>query len=134
MSQIFKICINKVLETSGKLQIRHYSRWSHRKPTQTIFSENSQERSHKIKNVQKHKNECLINLNELDAVSEHVMHLKKGAKKGTVPKKIVTDMLETIIDLDGNIVYTKMKDNDPRVGYAQNSLLSLFAYSNLVLC
>ncbi|KAF2883860.1 hypothetical protein ILUMI_22329 [Ignelater luminosus] len=65
----------------------------------------------------------IINLEELDKKSDAV-HYKiepKVSKKKKVSYNInkettkTTDMLETVVDANGNFVYTKLKDNDPSI-------------------
>ncbi|XP_018563621.1 rRNA methyltransferase 3, mitochondrial [Anoplophora glabripennis] len=120
-------------------QIRYLPRWSHRRPVRAIPAEEYDEakdiqiRKPLIKTAEKEQN-TKINWNqsrinslksENETISEKPPHKTKTGKK-TKPLSIskvtksksnkeAIDMLETIIDQDGNFVYTKMKNNDSRI-------------------
>lgn len=69
------------------------------------------------------KPNSIINLEELDKKSDtiHYKIERKVYKKKKVSYNMnnkatqTTDMLETVIDANGNFIYTKLKDNDPSV-------------------
>lgn len=122
MSHILKTCVIKLIRNSTKQQIRHYPRWSHRIPARVILPEEQLPNHAAPEDNYKKFNSAeprikdgnnIIDIDEVDALSENVENPKKKQFK----KKITTDMLETVIDWNGNIIYTKMKDNDPRIGF-----------------
>lgn len=132
---MFKYTIQKLISVNV-VQLRFYPRWTHRKPlkvlspeeyktqeldytkeTKTVNQDNkikwkhSTESKHDVGNNSDLK---IIDLDELDFKSNVNKHKPKIKKP--LAKKTVTDMLETIIDANGEIIYTKMQNNDPRVG------------------
>lgn len=141
----FKYCFQKRLLNSflNLQQVRFYPRWSHRRPVR-VYTPEEYEAIQKG-NIKREKNEdtftpkiennnCEIieritAKNEETAKTDNVSEQNFGFEKITAPKRVnlrkpahkkeipKVDMLETIIDVDGNLVYTKMKDKDIRITY-----------------
>ncbi|KAK9889683.1 hypothetical protein WA026_007062 [Henosepilachna vigintioctopunctata] len=68
---------------------------------------------------QNKNNKVTDNNNNKHEVDTKILTLRKPKKK-----KNTTDMLETSIDVDGNLIYTKMHDNDARVAKILSNLKS----------
>lgn len=108
-------------------QIRHLPRWQHRRPIRVYENEEQAEKGIPLKEnilpepepeVLKTKEPSQFKIkwnrpNNVEKLKPDVP-LTINSKK---PKKTPTvDMLQTVIDKDGNFIYTKMANNDPRVG------------------
>lgn len=114
-------------------QVRFYSRWSHRTPLKVYTPEEYEEIEKKSHGK---KNESLVGeqLGGLKTSWQRTNDKKESQtklvdyqiKSRKDPKPLIAtkqksevksvDMLETVVDSEGNFVYTKMKDNDSRVG------------------
>lgn len=129
MSFICKKLVINLIQINVKQQVRYYARWTHRRPVKVIPAEKYQNlEDDNYSNISKfprttvkdgHK---IINMEDVDLISnipEDIVKEKvKPTKKHVNVKKVkVTDMLQTIIDADGNVVYTKMQNKDFRIGY-----------------
>lgn len=112
-----KILNNNFKKVSNFQQVRHIPRWSSRTPKRVFLPENVEEVfdpncSHERSNVLKDKEIPMsFNTNFKKLENDVKFPTLRNMKK----KEETTDMLETIIDSEGNLVYSKMKDNDPRV-------------------
>lgn len=128
-----------------RITVRTYARWSHRRPlkilssdqrdgsvsvslknekikTETLPEENMVKRQfkHKLlkyatmdyKSQYNDSNQNLIDLDKIDAQRNEALPKKNIT---VASKKKSVDMLETVIDENGNFIYTKMKDNDSRI-------------------
>ncbi|KAG5894925.1 hypothetical protein JTB14_008884 [Gonioctena quinquepunctata] len=104
-------------------------RWTHRSPIRVIPSEDYDEIEDTIKTNKQAFDE--MKQTHMQAVSpksrygENLVKNNRDVKPLTISKrnlinkqvkKTTVDMLETIIDSDGNFIYTKLKDNDSRIG------------------
>ncbi|VEN34557.1 unnamed protein product [Callosobruchus maculatus] len=135
------LCLRLVFSKTNKptnfQQIRCLPRWNHRRPVKVIASEKyDEERDTEVK--QKHhkedhkptvKNPTKIKWRQpilgpriLDDNKSIEYKIKADIKPLTIKKQKTDskkaapfDMLETVIDADGNFVYTKMQNNDPRI-------------------
>lgn len=108
---------------------REYARWASRRPKRVLPSEEAEEepeREHESEEAEtfgkinwKHP-EVTSTLRKLDDASDTVVQYKIIPKKQRAAKQKLkldtTDMLQTIIDSEGNFVYTKLRDHDPTVG------------------
>ncbi|RZB40471.1 RNA methyltransferase-like protein 1 [Asbolus verrucosus] len=137
--------INNFIKTALKSklisqQVRFYPRWSHRRPLKVYTAEEYDEMEKKQQSGEKPKNEKQPNFSIFEKYGNSKINWDraKDSKEGTSgavkykikPKKMAkpliathqsskiatTDMLETVIDGEGNFVYTKMGNNDRRVG------------------
>lgn len=144
MSKLFPFIRTRSL--IGSLQIRNFPRWEHRRPVRVFQNEEEAERGHQspVAKLLKDERDDLEreNLERDDALSPKYqinwkrpdlkmkephskINYKGNASPLTISSKIekprkqqpAVDMLQTVIDSDGNFVYTKMANNDPRVGY-----------------
>nr|CAI5847063.1 unnamed protein product [Callosobruchus analis] len=120
-------------------QIRCLPRWNHRRPVKVIASEEyDEERDTKIKQTHHEDDEQIVKnpkkinwkmpkvgtriLDEIKQTNKSIeFKIKADIKPLTVTKQKTSkkaasfDMLETTIDADGNFIYTKMQNNDPRI-------------------
>jgi hypothetical protein len=116
-------------------QVRFYPRWSHRRPVK-VHTPEEYEKVEK-KSQSKGGAETVFDKygglkttwnkpkEEEEGTDKPIKYKIKSKKVGkslvaTYQKSEVKsnpDMLETVIDGEGNFVYSKMKDNDQRVGY-----------------
>lgn len=100
-----------------KIGIRSYARWTHRRPTRVLINEECDKNNG---NAIEQIDESSIDLNQTQLESQKNVdtnkHWPQHVVKQTQKKEV--DMLETVIDPQGNFVYTKMKNNDPRIGFA----------------
>ncbi|CAH1973049.1 unnamed protein product [Acanthoscelides obtectus] len=129
------------IRTTSFQQIRCLPRWNHRRPVKIIASDEYDEerdtqikpKHHEHKNEEEIKSPSKINWNPPKPATKILEEIKQATKpkeykvkanikpititkKKTVSKKAGSfDMLETIIDKDGNFIYTKMANNDPRI-------------------
>ncbi|XP_063925086.1 rRNA methyltransferase 3, mitochondrial [Zophobas morio] len=114
-------------------QVRFYPRWGHRTPIKVYTPEEFQEMENKQHNPPEKKifekygafKPAWERSKNVTEDSPDGLKYKFKTKKSDKPliathqkSKVstTTDMLETIIDKDGNFIYTKMKNNDQRVG------------------
>lgn len=130
MSFICKRVLINLMQNNVKQQIRYYSRWTHRKPVNVIPPEKyqnmendedySEERKISPSTVKEGHN--IVNMDVLDSMSNpyenNIKEKKPQIKKKQVhvPKKKPIDMLQTVIDANGSVLYTKMQDKDIRIG------------------
>lgn len=123
-------------------QVRTLPRWSQRKPVQVIASEDYDEETDKKKSVTaelteeytsdwasksqdtsnakmkinwQHPKRADNNEKAVEFAIKSKFQEPLTIRKSTNKAKPV-DMLETTIDSDGNFIYTKMEDNDVRIG------------------
>lgn len=134
-SKIFRGITNKIKCLNYKQHIRCYPRWSHGSSVQRISLEeydnsdsNRQSSTGKLQpdtfrenNIlwKRPNQQSLIKTNiEKEQVSQFLIksHVQPLTfKKSNVSKDKSIDMLDITIDEDGNFIYTKMNDNDPRI-------------------
>lgn len=126
MSILFKPCFIKLIQNTVNQQIRFYPRWSHRTPVRVIPPEKLQKTIPDVENeeISHHKSSSIIkdkhpiiDIDELNSLTEPFNVKSTTSNKSQKKKTHTTDMLETVIDAEGNIVYKKLKNNDSRVGY-----------------
>lgn len=110
-------------------QVRFYARWSHRRPVRVYTPE-------EYGTLQKQQVQTIVERIEKTTVSNQEKQEEQdvevedfGFERITKPKtKILrkplhkkeiktVDMLETVIDGEGNIIYTKMGNKDTRITY-----------------
>lgn len=117
--------------------VRNLPRWSHRRPLQVISPEDYDQVTDKKKPAVPEITEELMN----KTISKEKINWKRPKpqvspeknqplefaikshstkpltiRKSNEGKYKSADMLETVIDQDGNFIYTKMDDNDVRIG------------------
>lgn len=118
---------------SNEITIRKYARWNSRMPRRVILPHKYKELEN-VKNVDKNEHDgnkvVMKDFNSLEydvekrkeldysikREQEAKIKLIKSQKKVSPVKKITTDMLETVIDTNGNLCYTKLRDNDHKIG------------------
>ncbi|KAJ8959964.1 hypothetical protein NQ318_009397 [Aromia moschata] len=127
----------RVANPFNSQQVRWLPRWSHRRPLRIIPAEHYDKTKDtyiprekeepvaepqapiKINWKQPNYNSFKLKNEKTDKHLEYKLKTHKAVKPLTISKnkelKTSTDMLEAIIDKDGNFVYTKMKDNDTRI-------------------
>ncbi|CAH0558144.1 unnamed protein product [Brassicogethes aeneus] len=126
MASLIPNALHKVLHQ----QVRFLPRWSHRRPI-NVLSPEQEEKEFEEKHEQKFEEVYTTSRDKVERVEKEVKFQVK-ARKNVAPftisskqkKPVVTDVLETVIDSEGNLVYTKMKDNDQRVGTILTKLKS----------
>ncbi|XP_044754041.1 rRNA methyltransferase 3, mitochondrial [Coccinella septempunctata] len=127
---IFKLVVSEnVQKLANFQQIRYMPRWSSRTPKRVYYPEEMEKdvemelipSKDKKEPPQKSDYPISFSFNSKQMKSEQRMPTLRKMKK---QKESTTDMLETIIDGDGNIIFTKMKDNDPRVARVLSNLKS----------
>lgn len=137
----FKKCLQKPFLSScfALQQVRYYPRWSHRRPVrvyspeeyealqknQTQWREHTnplphsmmaQQSSESLERMTRSK-EVEEDLQVEDFGFERIVKPKTANLRKPINKKPVqtVDMLETVIDAEGNFVYTKMGNKDSRI-------------------
>lgn len=117
---VLKLVANKNVQNIANFQQKRcIPRWSSRTPKKVYLPgeiENEVDieqisNEDRVTSSNKFEVPLSFSFNSKQSVSQQkVPTLRKMKKQSTT-----TDMLETIIDCDGNLVYTKMNDNDSRV-------------------
>lgn len=113
---------------------REYSRWAHRRPKRVLTREEFESSETKVQNGSPEESfekidwkhpvvdgTAVKTLRQLDRLSDSAvqyrvvpMKIRKSKQKQEVDS--TTDMLQTVIDEEGNFVYTKLGNHDPKVG------------------
>ncbi|XP_017780682.1 PREDICTED: rRNA methyltransferase 3, mitochondrial [Nicrophorus vespilloides] len=130
MSFLIKTGLQRLVSPQfNKLQVSNYARWAGRRPLRVLDSEEHPEfqprnKQDEIRDGARMNFRKEVTTVDMDELEHHEMKSQK--KKYAKPKKEVPsmDMLETIIDASGKVVYTKMANNDPRVGTLLTTLKS----------
>lgn len=137
---IFRCLMDRIRISMMQQQIRNVPRWTHRRPVQVIAPEDYDEVVDKKKPATPEVTEDVFQENVLSKTkinwkqpNQKFSERKSGGKVESVkyaiktPEKPLTikkthlikrttvDMLETVLDEDGNFIYTKMDDNDLRI-------------------
>lgn len=142
MAAAFKNYIQKsfLITCLNRQQVRFYPRWSHRRPVR-VYSPDEYQALRKPQEVMVNKtiaNSCEItegvektnnkteeqqeSLQVVDLGYERIkpprtLNLRKPTHKKEIAK---VDMFETVMDDDGNFIYTKMQNKDIRVTYVED--------------
>lgn len=145
----FKNCLQKSFLNSyfSLQQVRYYPRWSHRRPVRVYTSE--EYKAIQSGSVQKREEITEKFTPKIESNCETVERIEKatrplaekveaeevddfGFEKIKQPKTVnlrrpvhkkevpTVDMLETVIDPEGNLIYSKMKNKDNRITYVLN--------------
>lgn len=129
-------CSNLLKIVCKTSQVRYVSRWNHRKPKKVYFAEEYEQIEGGLSSDGPPRIEPGWKLEASDNKDfESSTPLVKTsfdfkARSSKVTKPLIasyqkseatksttkTDMFQTVFDSDGQLVYTKMKDNDARVG------------------
>lgn len=136
MSCFFKSALSRFVISNQRYNQcpREYARWTHRRPKRVLTQEKFEESERKDENLSpeeglgkidwKHPvvdNTAVKTLRQLDSLSDSVVQYKIVSTKLRKPKQMpavdkTRDMLQTVIDGEGNFVYTKLGNHDPKVG------------------
>ncbi|KAK4876211.1 hypothetical protein RN001_012633 [Aquatica leii] len=129
MAFFLKNSIIKLLKFNNLKEVRSYARWSHRRPRRVLTNEESDDlnqiEDHSTKNETKQLPQRPLKSNWIpvdlksslepkvtEKEGEKMKKRKKQLKIQTPMSKETVDMLETVINAEGNLVYTKLKNND----------------------
>lgn len=142
-TNVFLNVLTKTRCIINQQQFRSVPRWSHRRPAQVIEPEEYDKATDKKKAVKQAISKEFVQENLLsntkinwkhpkreDSKTEPIFHYKIDSvkplsmKKSNASKHKPIDMLETLIDEDGNFIYTKMDDNDVRISMIMVELKS----------
>ncbi|XP_045475340.1 rRNA methyltransferase 3, mitochondrial [Harmonia axyridis] len=126
---IIKQLVNgRIIQITNLQQLRYIPRWSSRTPKKVYMPEEINE----IEKESKTYDERIIPDDKLDSIPNLSLETRNSKPKKKLPtlrklknkEEKQNDMLETIIDSDGNLVYTKMNNNDSRVARILSNLKS----------
>lgn len=138
---VFKNCLQKPFLSAcfSVKQVRFYARWSHRRPVR-VYTPEEYETLQKQQFQKQQATTIDSNCETVERIEKTVKNEEQQEEQGvgvedfgferiTNPKtKILrkplhkkeiktVDMLETVIDGEGNLVYTKMGNKDTRITY-----------------
>lgn len=135
-------CINFLKIVSKTSQVRYVTRWEHRRPKKVYNAEDYVETEEELPKVSPLKKTSrrfeapenrepesggsLIKTSfNFKARSSRLTKPLVASFQKTEPTKstVKTDMLQVVFGEDGELVYTKMKDKDTRIGYDSLDIL-----------
>ncbi|KAF5292010.1 hypothetical protein FQA39_LY14127 [Lamprigera yunnana] len=100
-------------------KVRRYSRWTHRRPQRVLFDGEDGDTKESIQKEPKSQPQQKWLPKSLQALAtkdnDKFSKKKTKSKIKTINTKESVDMLDTVIDNEGNLVYTKLSNDDPTI-------------------
>ncbi|KAI4470057.1 rrna methyltransferase 3 [Holotrichia oblita] len=117
-----KVCIRQLLTSSEYItQARHYGRWTHRTPVRTLPSEedvniySAEQTKCNDNDIYSGKVNWKHKPRDANSSNEQTEKLKQVLSKNAVKKNVSYDMIQTVMDSNGEFVYTKLPNKDARM-------------------
>ncbi|KAI4471764.1 rrna methyltransferase 3 [Holotrichia oblita] len=117
-----KVCIRQLLTSSEYIpQARHYGRWTHRTPLRTLPSEEdvniypAEQTKCNDNDIYSGKVNWKHKPRDANSSNEQTEKLKQVLSKNAVKKDVSYDMIQTVMDSNGEFVYTKLPNKDARM-------------------
>lgn len=118
-----KVCIRPLLSSNYIIQVRQYGRWTNRTPVRTLPSEEDVNK-YPAEQIEAESNITKINSEKVhwrhkpcdsNSSNEQTEKPKQVFCRKVVKKNTSYDMIQTVMDSNGEFIYTKLPNKDARM-------------------